>query len=102
MRRESFKFKWRLLCRAKRPGRTNCGGLSGSELKTLLRRCGFSVRRDFFVDGEAAKGSRLYRFRWVGGFFVDESCHLARFDRWANSTERTYSFEDFKNLFLTK
>jgi hypothetical protein len=103
MRRESFKAKWRLLTQARRPNRSDCGGLSASELKTLLRRCGFKIRRDFFIDCNASKGSRLYRFRWWSAeFFVDESCQIAHFDRWANSTERTYSWDSFKSKFLVE
>jgi hypothetical protein len=65
--------------------------------KTLLRRNGFSVPRDFygFSSCMARKGSRAYRFRFTAGV-VDISCPWPEFDRWANSTEETISIEELK------
>ena len=43
----------------------------------------------------ARRGNRLYRFRWwgaVGEFFVDVSCPLGDFDRWANSVDQVVPF----------
>ena len=66
-------------------------------LKTLLRRKGFSVPRDFygFDSGIARKGSRIYRFRFSVGV-VDISCPRLDLDRWANSTEDTITIEELK------
>lgn len=66
-------------------------------LKTLLRRNGFDVPRDFYGKGccWAKKGGRLYRFRFASDA-VDVSCPVADFDRWANSTEITMSIEALK------
>lgn len=80
----NYKFK------AKRPRRDQLHGFSPSEFKTLLRRRGYKIGRDFFKYGCLAhKGSRAYRFRWYsdGEFFVDKSCPRSEFDRWANSVD---------------
>jgi len=65
--------------------------------KTLLKRKGFKVERDFYGRGCCiAKGAgRLWRFRFHAGM-VDMSCELGEFDRWANSTEATLNLEVFK------
>jgi len=65
--------------------------------KTLLKRRGFKVERDFYGFGccIAKKAGRLWRFRFHAGV-VDMSCELKDFDRWANSTEVTFNLEDFK------
>jgi len=89
------KFKYR----AKKPDRDRLWGMSPSQFKTLLKRSGFKVDRDFFKMGSIAKkGSRLYRFRYWAfpDFFVDISCPVKEFDRWANSTDRTITlYEHF-------
>lgn len=68
-----------------------------SAFKTLLKRSGFIVPRDFFGRGccIAEKNNRLYRFRFADGV-VDVSCKRYEFDRWANSTDDTIDIEQFK------
>lgn len=86
-----MKFKYR----AARPKREQLHGLSPSELKTLLRRRGYDIGRDFFKYGcQARYRGRSYRFRWysAGEFFVDKSCILSEFDRWANSVDEVITF----------
>ena len=65
--------------------------------KTLLKRNGFKVKRDFYGARccIAQHGGRQYRFRFDSGV-VDVSCPLADFDRWANSTELTMSIAEMK------
>jgi len=65
--------------------------------KTLLKRRGFKVGRDFYGSGccIAKKAGRLWRFRFHAGV-VDMSCELKDFDRWANSTEDTFNLEELK------
>ena len=82
----------------KKPDRDRLWGMSASQFKTLLKRQGFKVDRDFFKMGATAQlGNRLYRFRYWAwpDFFVDISCPLSEFDRWANSTDRTINFHNF-------
>jgi hypothetical protein len=85
----NYKFK------AKRPKREQLHGLSPSELKTLLKRRGYKVPKDFFKYGSLARyNGRSYRFRWYsdGEFFVDKSCPRLEFDRWANSVDEVIPF----------
>ena len=80
----NYKFK------AKRPRRDQLHGFSPSEFKTILKRRGYKVPRDFFKYGCLARyKGRSYRFRWYsdGEFFVDKSCLRSDFDRWANSVD---------------
>lgn len=65
--------------------------------KTLLKRCGFIVSRDFFGRGccIAERNNRLYRFRFSASV-VDVSCKRYEFDRWANSTDYFIDIEQFK------
>lgn len=42
------------------------------------------------------KGGHKFRINRHGD--VDMSCSHADFDRWANSTEKTWTFEEFKNV----
>ena len=90
-----MKYKYR----AKRPKRDQLNGMSPSELKTLLKRRGYDIGRDFFKYGCLARyKSRSYRFRWwdAGGeFLVDISCIHSEFDRWANSTEDVVTFNNW-------
>ena len=89
-----MKFKYIF----KKPDRDRLWGMSASQFKTLLKRRGFEVDRDFFKMGAVAKrGNRLYRFRYWAwpDFFVDISCPLSEFDRWANSVDRTINFYNF-------
>ena len=89
-----MKYKYR----AKRPKRDQLHGMSPSELKTLLKRRGYDIGRDFFKFCIARYKSRSYRFRWwyTGGeFFVDISCVHSEFDRWANSTEDVVTFNNW-------
>ena len=86
-----MKFKYK----AKKPTRDQLWGMSPSQFKTLLKRRGFKVDRDFFKLGAMAKKhNRLYRFRYWAhpDFFVDISCPLSDFDRWANSVASTVNF----------
>lgn len=70
--------------------------------KTLLKRSGFLVRREFYGREccIAEKNNRLYRFRFSAGV-VDVSCKRYEFDRWANSTDYFIDIEQFKSE-LTK
>lgn len=90
-----MKFKQR------RPSRDQLWGMSPSQFKTLLKRRGHIVGRDFFKKGSVSRyKGRLFRFRWWGGvgeFFVDVSCPVVDFDRWANSTECVLTFYDWWN-----
>ena len=85
--------------RAKRPKRDQLQGRSPSELKTLLKRRGYKVGRDFFKWGYIARyKNRSYRFRrWDAGgeFLVDISCIHSEFDHWANSTEDVVTFDNW-------
>lgn len=84
--------------RATRPKRSQLGGWSASEFKTLLKRLGHQVKRDFYKSGcsISCRGSRLYRWRWWNeSFVVDISEPRSDFDRWANSVDRTVSAVDF-------
>ena len=65
--------------------------------KTLLKRNGFKVKRDFYGPSccIAQLGGRQYRFRFDSDE-VDVSCPMADFDRWANSTDETMSIEEMK------
>ena len=92
-----MKFKYIF----KKPDRDRLWGMSPSQFKTLLKRKGFKVDRDFFKMGATAKkGNLLYRFRYWAfpDFFVDISCPLNEFDRWANSVDRTINFYNFLEL----
>lgn len=82
--------------RYRRPTRDKLWGMSPSEFKTLLKLRGYVITRDFFKMGSVAvyKGRR-YRFRWWaenGEFFVDVSCPIHEFDRWANSIDDVVPF----------
>lgn len=93
-----MRFKYR----AQKPSRDRLWGMSPSQFKTLLKRKGFAVPRDFFKMGAMAqKGNRLYRFRYWAwpDFFVDISCPLNEFDRWANSVDETMQLYNFLELF---
>lgn len=75
--------------RPKMPGR--------AAFKTLLRRNGFKVKRNFYGKEccIARRNGRLWRFRFWDGV-VDISCPLPEFDRWANSTDDTIDIEQLK------
>ena len=81
--------------KATKPTRDQLWGMSPSQFKTMLKRRGHSVSRDFFKRGSVShyKG-RAYRFRWWDGedFVVDVSCPLEDFDRWANSVDEAEYF----------
>jgi hypothetical protein len=83
----------------KRPKREQLNGMSPSEFKTLLKRRGYNVGRDFFKFAcIATYKNRSYRFRWYsteGGFVVDKSCIYHEFDRWANSTDEVIAIADW-------
>ena len=89
-----MKFKHR----ASRPKRDQLNGMSPSEFKTLLRRRGYTIGRDFFKYGcQARYKNRSYRFRWYsdGGFSVDKSCLRSDFDRWANSVDEVIAISNW-------
>lgn len=84
--------------RAKRPNRERLHGFSPSEFKTLLKRRGYKVPRDFFKYGSLARyKGRSYRFKWYceGEFFVDKSCLRPDFDRWANSVDEVITINNW-------
>lgn len=71
--------------------------------KTLLKVNGFNPSRNFYGFGcciAKAKG-KMWRFRFDAGV-VDISCSIDLFDRWANSTEKTITIQEFKDTFLRK
>lgn len=79
-----------------KPSRDQLWGMSPSQFKTKLKKRGYKISRDFFKKGSTAVyNGRMYRFRWWGGvgeFFVDISCPMAEFDRWANSVDNVVTF----------
>lgn len=80
----------------KRPNREQLCGYSLSEFKQFLRKQNHKVPRNLASTGYVTlKGDRMFRWRWWSddGFVVDRSEPLEIFDRWANSTEQTYSFK---------
>lgn len=90
--------------KTRRPKRHQLCGLSPSELKTLLKRNGFKIKRTFFKYGcIATKNNRLFRFRYWDKieFKVDISCVKNKFDYWANSIEEIVLFNDFLNTHLS-
>lgn len=73
-----------------RPPRDKLLGMSASEFKTMLKRRGFKIPRDFFKMGcVSRKNDRRFRWRWWAddGFIVDIGETDDLFDRWANSVE---------------
>lgn len=89
-----MKYKYRSV----KPNRDQLWGKSPSQFKTMLKRRGYKVSRDFFKFAAVAyKGGRAYRFRYWAfpDFFVDVSCPLKEFDRWANSVDKTIEFMDW-------
>lgn len=77
--------------------------MTRSRLKTQLKCAGFVVDRNFWGFGcmIARRNSRLYRVRFdQDTCFVDQSCVKADFDRWANSTDKTFEFKEFAAKFL--
>jgi hypothetical protein len=84
--------------KTERPNRNQLWGMSPSQFKTMLKRKGYKVGRDFFKQAAVAyKNNRAYRFRyWSTRFFVDVSFPpLKKFDRWANSIDVTMDFVDW-------
>jgi hypothetical protein len=82
-----------------KPPRDKLLGMSASEFKTLLKRRGFKVPRNFFKMGCISEANgRYWRWRWWAddGFVVDVSEPFSTFDRWANSTDTTV----YAHLFL--
>jgi hypothetical protein len=80
--------------------RDQLAGYSLSEFKTYLKQLGHKVPRNIANTGYVTEyQNRAYRWRWWSdeGFVVDVSGPLEEFDRWANSVEETYSFEEMKN-----
>ena len=92
-----------------RPNRNQLAGYSLSEFKTLLKRLGHKVPRNLATTGYVTEyNNRLYRWRWwgdvygddTGEFFVDVSCPLSEFDRWANSTDEVIKFSDWDSRYV--
>ena len=83
--------------KAARPKRADLSGLSPSEFKTLLRRAGHKVSRNFYSSACISyKGNCLYRWRWWSELaVVDVSCAKEDFDRWANSVESTIPIKEW-------
>lgn len=77
--------------------------INKSTLKTKMRRAGFRTEvrkeswRKYWMYCRAH--GRRYRVRWGHGV-VDIGETYDSFDRWANSTERTLSIEEFVQEFL--
>ena len=97
-----YKYKFWTFPGRQKPTRERLGGKSCSEFKTLLKRNGFKLPRQFFKYGSiATKMGRKYRFRWWmsdgydDGFVVDVSCQLRDFDRWSNSVDEVVTWEEF-------
>lgn len=65
--------------------------------KTLLKRNGFKIKRNFYGREccIAKRNGRRWRFRFDANK-VDVSCDLWDFDRWANSTDRILDLEELK------
>ena len=90
-----------------RPSRDQLDGYSPSELKTLLKRIGHKVPRDFFGRGcISTRRSLYYRWRHWGDhytkdetFVVDISCPKSEFDRWANSVDYCITFKEYVNAY---
>ena len=72
-----------------RPTRDQLYDMSPSKFKSMLKQRGYKVPRNFYKVGSVARyKNRFYRFRWWSDeFFVDKSCVLSEFDRWANSVD---------------
>lgn len=95
--------------------------MNKSTLKTKMRRAGFACSPHHWVQTTSDEPNkevqgitrsawrkhwkychahgRNYKVRWHAGV-VDISEVYATFDRWANSTERTLSIEDFAKEYL--
>lgn len=93
--------------------------MNKSTLKTKMRRAGFRAGPSHWTqwgpEGEESMGlhrrawrnnwmyckahGRNYRVRWHAGV-VDIGEVYETFDRWANSTERTLSIDEFVKEFL--
>lgn len=79
-----------------RPTREQLGGMSPSEFKTLLRRRGLTIRRDFFKNSMARMGGKYYRFRWWNNESTVDICiNINEFDRWANSTDQILPLKEW-------
>jgi hypothetical protein len=93
-----------------RVSRAELSGYSRSEFKTMLKCLGFSVPRTLFNDNCIAEyRNKKYRFRYWGTyssgdptFMVDIAKSNKEFDRWAISTDRRITFEDFLTEFGVK
>jgi hypothetical protein len=78
-------------------------GMSPSRFKSFLKCIGHKVPRDFYYEGcVSLYKNRYYRWRFWGcpytgddTFVVDISCVKSKFDRWANSVEKTVPFESW-------
>jgi len=94
----TYFHSFRSTLNRQKPSRKELDGLSPSELKTLLKRNNFKIKRGFFKYGSIArKGSRLYRFRYNQGMFVvDISEEKKNFDRWSNSVQEVQVFSYFR------
>lgn len=93
-----YKYKFRPFPGRQKPTREHLAGMSCSEFKTLLKRNGFELPRQFFKYGSiATKMGRRYRFRWwmSDGFVVGVSSPLRDFDRWSNGVDEVVAWEEF-------
>lgn len=94
-------YKWVCLrIENKKPKRHQLAGMSPSEFRTKMKRAGFHFDRGFPNWSNCVAMSpnkdRYYRVRPDSGE-VDMSCPVEDFDRWANSTDETWSMEHFVN-----
>ena len=81
-----------------KPNKEQLGGVRPSDLKTLMRQCGFKVPRGFYSQWyyPAKRGDRLYMITYdAGQVCMRISEPLDQFDRWANSTECFMPIRDF-------
>lgn len=82
-----------------RPNKEQLGGLRPSDLKTLMRQCGFKVPRGFYSQWyyPAKRDDRLYMITYNddGHVCMRISEPLDQFDRWANSTEEFVHIQEF-------
>lgn len=93
-----YKYNFWTFPGRQKPTRERLDGMSCSEFKTLLKRNGFELPRQFFKYGSiATKMGRRYRFRWwvSDGLVVDVSCPLQEFDRWSNSVDEVTTWGEF-------
>ena len=79
-----------------RPNREQLCGMSPSEFKTILRLRGLFLRRDFYKNSMARMGGKYFRFRWWSPEPTVDICfNINEFDRWANSTDKSFTLKEW-------